>query len=91
MTQKEINKAIKEYKEFQLMKKSAEKEMDRLKEKLTKHMDKKKVEVIEVDEGKVIFRHNIATIFNQELFKEQHSKLFERYQKPTEKPYFKVS
>ena len=78
MTQKEINQAIKEYKEFQLMKKSVEKEMDNLKEKLTKHMDKKKIEVLEADEGKVIFKHNVLNIFNQDLFKSQHEKLFEK-------------
>ena len=91
MTQKEINASIKEYKEFQLMKKSVEKEMDRLKEKLTKHMDAKKLEVLEADEGKVIFKHNVLQVFNQELFKSQHEKLFEKYKTPQERPYFKVS
>lgn len=91
MTQKEINMAIKEYKEFQLMKNSVEKEMDKLKEKLTKHMESKKIEVLEADEGKVTFKHNILNVFNQELFKSQHEKLFEKYKTPTERPYFKVS
>lgn len=91
MTQKEINKAIREYKDFQLMKKSVEKEMERLKEKLTKHMDAKQIEVLEAEEGKVISRLNVSNVFNQDLFKSQHEKLFEKYKTPIERPYFKVS
>lgn len=90
MTKKEINASIKEYKEYQLMKKQLEDEMNGLKEKLIKHMDSKKIEELEASEGKVIFKHNILTIFNQDLFKEEHSKLFEKYKVPTERPYFRV-
>lgn len=91
MTQKEINMAIKEYKDYQLMVKSAEREMDRLKEKITKHMESKKLEVIEVDAGKASWKRIFSEKFSQSKFHEENPNLYEMYKVPTENMRFQVS
>lgn len=91
MTQKEINKAIKEYKDYQLMVKSAEREMDRLKEKLIKHLESKKLEVVEVDSGKVSYKHIFGSHFDNKKFSEENTNLYEMYKVPTDTMRFQVS
>ena len=91
MTQKEINKAIKEYKDYQLMVKSAEREMDRLKEKLIKHLESKKIEVIEVDAGKATYQHILSSRFDSKRFSKENANLYEMYKVPTDTMRFEVS
>ncbi|SFU37114.1 hypothetical protein [Butyrivibrio sp. INlla21] len=91
MTQKEINKTIQEYKDYQLMIKSVEREMDHLKEKLIKHMENKKLEVIEVDAGKASYKHVLGSRFDAKRFSEENKNLYKTYQVPTDNMRFQVS
>lgn len=91
MTQKEINTAIKEYKDYQLMIKSAEREIDRLKEKLIKHLESKKLEVVEVDAGTARYQHILSTRFDSKRFSKENANLYEMYKVPTDTMRFQVS
>ncbi len=91
MTKQEINQAIKEYKDYQLMVKSAEREMDRLKKQLIKHLESKKLEVIEVDSGKASYTHILSSKFDSKRFSEENANLYEMYKVPTDTMRFLVS
>lgn len=91
MTKQEINQAIKEYKDYQLMVKSAEREMDRLKKQLIKHLENKKLEVIEVDAGKASYTHILSSKFDSKKFSEENANLYEMYKVPTDTMRFLVS
>lgn len=91
MTQKEINNAIKAYKDYQLIVKSAEREMDHLKEKLIKHLESKQLEVIEVDAGTARYQHILSTRFDSKRFSKENANLYEMYKVPTDTMRFQVS
>ncbi len=91
MTQKEINNAIREYKDYQLMVKAAEREMDRLKEKLIKHMESKQLEVIEVDSGVARYQHILGSRFDSKRFSTENANLYAMYKIPTDTMRFQVS
>lgn len=91
MTQKEINNAIKAYKDYQLIVKSAEREMDHLKEKLIKHLESKQLEVVEVDAGRASYKHVLSSKFDSKKFSEENTNLYEMYKVPTDTMRFQVS
>lgn len=91
MTQKEINNAIKAYKDYQLIVKSAEREMDRLKDKLIKHLESKQLEVVEVDSGKASYKHVLSSRFDSKRFSEENANLYEMYKVETDNMRFQVS
>ena len=91
MTQKEINKAIREYKEYQSMIKSVEREMESVKEKIIKHMENKKLEVIEVDAGTARYTHVLGSRFDTKRFSKENETLYEVYQVPTDSMRFQVN
>ena len=91
MTQKEINNAIKAYKDYQLIVKSAEREMDHLKEKLIKHLESKQLEVVEVDAGTARYQHILSTRFDSKRFSKENANLYEMYKVPTDTMRFQVS
>lgn len=90
MTKQEINKTIKEYKDYQLMAKSAQREMDRLKEKLVAHMESKNIEVIEVDEGKATYKHILGERFDSKKFSQENKYLYSMYMVATDTTRFQV-
>ena len=90
MTQKEINRAIQDYKDYQLMIKSVEREMENVKKKIIKHMESKKIEVIEVDTGTARYTHVLGSRFDTKRFSKENENLYKTYQVPTDSMRFQV-
>lgn len=90
MTKQEINNTIKQYKDYQLMAKAAEREMEALKKKIIKHLEDKNLEVVEVDAGKASYKHIFSERFDSKKFSKENKYLYSMYTVATDTMRFQV-
>ncbi len=92
MTKSEMafDKKIKEYKEYQLLVKATEREMEKIKEQMIKMLEKAKLEEIETDAGKCSYKLIISEKFDSKAFKSKHAKMYEEFKKKNESMRFLV-
>ena len=92
MTKKELafDAKIKEYKEYVLLVKATEREMEKLKTQMIAMLEKNNIEKIETDSGSCSYKLVISNKFDSKHFKEEHKKMYEQYQVPNETMRFLV-
>lgn len=92
MTKSEIafDAKIKEYKEYQLLIKATEREMEKLKEQMIKMLEKANKEQIETDAGKCSYKLIVSEKFDSKAFKAKHAKMYEAFKTKNESMRFLV-
>ena len=74
-----INKVIKEIKEYQQMQDDLKKQINELKEEAIEWLDENELDEILTEEGKITYREVISKRFNSTAFKKDFADIYDEY------------
>lgn len=84
----DMNKIIKEYKEYQELKKELEANMEELKAQAIEILGEEKLDEFVCQEGKITYRERVSNRFQSTEFKKIHKDLYDAFTMPTSAMFF---